>query len=86
MVPDEGGSMPYIGTISVLTFNLINSLAESVNRSNALFWLTVWLTAKGHGPWTTDWGYWSRLSLSFGYRLGGGPQSAGGGSWITDLG
>ena len=33
--------MPYIGTISVLTFNIINTLAESVNRSNALFWLTA---------------------------------------------
>ena len=42
--------MPSRGTTSVLTFNLINILAESVNRSNALFWLTVWLTAKDQGP------------------------------------
>jgi hypothetical protein len=39
-------SMPCSGTIPVLTFNLINILAESANRSNALFWLTVWLTVK----------------------------------------
>ncbi|MDG1216078.1 MAG: hypothetical protein P8N17_08695, partial [Luminiphilus sp.] len=44
------------GTTCVLTFNLINTLAESVNRSNALFWLTVWLTAKDQGPWTMDHG------------------------------
>ena len=49
-------SMPCRGTTYVLTFNLINILAESVNRSNALFWLTVWLTAKDHGPWTVDRG------------------------------
>ena len=38
--------MPSRGTTCVLTFNLINILAESVNRSNALFWLT----AKDRGP------------------------------------
>ena len=62
--------MPYRGTTCVLTFNLINILAESVNRSNALFWLTVWLTAKDRrpidaiqtqrlddlGPWTSKLG------------------------------
>ena len=64
--------MPYKGTISVLTFNLINSLAKEQTRSTALFWLTVWLTAKGQGPWTTDRGYWSRLSVGFVYRSGGG--------------
>ena len=42
--------MPYIGTISVLTFNLINSLEKQKIRSNALFWLTVWLTAEVEAP------------------------------------
>jgi len=57
-------SMPYRGTTCVLTFNLINILAESMNRSNALFWLTVCLTAKVHGPRTTDRGYWA-ISFNF---------------------
>jgi hypothetical protein len=39
-------SMPFKGTTCVLTFNLVNILAESADRSNALFWLTVWLTVK----------------------------------------
>ena len=39
-------SMPFTGTTCVLTFNLINILAESADRSNALFWLTVWPTVK----------------------------------------
>ena len=38
-------SMPCSGTIPVLTFNLDDILAESANRSNALFWLTVKRTA-----------------------------------------
>ena len=42
----DRGSMPCSGTSPVLTFNLINILAESANRSNAVFWLTVWLTVK----------------------------------------
>ena len=42
----DRGSMPCSGTSPVLTFNLINILAESADRSNALFWLTVWLTVK----------------------------------------
>ena len=41
-----GYSLVDYGTSPVLTFNLINILAESENRSNALFWLTVWLTVK----------------------------------------
>ena len=69
--------MPFIGTISVLTFNLINILAESVNRSNALFWLTVWLTAKDRGPWNTDRGYWSRFCVRLGYMSGGGAHKRG---------
>ena len=39
-------SMPFTGTPCVLTFNLINVLAESADGSNALFLLTVWLTVK----------------------------------------
>ena len=46
--------MPFSGTAYVLTFNLINILSESVNRSNSLFLLTFQLTAKVKEPWTTD--------------------------------
>jgi hypothetical protein len=38
--------MPCSGTSPVLTFNLTNTLAESADSSDALFWLTVWLTVK----------------------------------------
>ena len=40
--------MPSQGNTCILTFNLINVCAESVNRSHALFWLT----AKVQGPRT----------------------------------
>ena len=63
--------MPYRGTASALNFNLINILAESVNRSNALFWLTVWLTAKDRGPWTTDRGYCGRFLINIGFDYRG---------------
>ena len=60
------GSTPYPGTIQDLTFNLFSILADNHLLANALFWITVWITDKVHGPWTTDRGYWSRLSLRFG--------------------
>ena len=66
------GSMPYKGTISVLTFNLINSLEKYKTRSNALIWLTVWLTAEVQGQSFQRRGYWSRFCIRFGYRSGGG--------------
>ena len=78
--------MSHTGTILALTFNLINSLVKQQTRSNALFWLTVWLTAEVQGSRLERRGYWSRLSVRFGYLLGGGPQDAGGGPWIADLG
>ena len=49
--------MPDTGTISVLTFNLINSLAKKKTRSNALFWLTVWLAAEVQGSRLERRGY-----------------------------
>ena len=53
----EMGSTPYPGTIQDLTFNLFSILADNRLLANALFWITVWITAKVHGPWTTDRGY-----------------------------
>ena len=58
-------SMPSRGTTCVLTFNLTNILAESVNRSNALFWLT----AKDRGPRIGVTGAVSYFR--FGYLFGG---------------
>ena len=65
------GSTPYPGTIQDLTFNLFSILADNRLLANALFWITVWITAKVHGPWATDRGYWRRLSVRFGCLLGG---------------
>ena len=42
--------MPYSGTIQHLTFNLFSILADQHLSANALFWITVWITATGHGP------------------------------------
>ena len=68
------GSTPYPGTIQDLTFNLFSSLADNRLLANALFWITVWITAKVHRPWTTDRGYWSIFLLRFGCLLGGGAD------------
>ena len=65
------GSTPYPGTIQDLTFNLFSILADNRLLANALFWITVWITAKGHGPWTTDRGYWSRFCIRFGCLVKG---------------
>ena len=46
----EMGSTPYSGTIQDLTFNLFSILADQRLSANALFWITVWITALGHGP------------------------------------
>ena len=57
------GSTPYPGTIQDLTFNLFSILADQRLSANALFWITVWITAMDHGPrakiqaqgpWSTD--------------------------------
>ena len=66
------GSTPYPGTIQDLTFNLFSILADNRLLANALFWITVWITAKVHGPWATDRGYWSIFLLRLGSLLGGG--------------
>jgi hypothetical protein len=55
-----------------------------VNRSNALFWLTVWLTAKDRGPRTGVTGAVPLSDLDF--IDGDGAQDAGGGPWIAGLG
>ena len=66
------GSTPYPGTIQDLTFNLFSILADNRLLANALFWITVWITAKVHGPWT-DRGYWTVCqSDSDGFGDGGG--------------
>jgi hypothetical protein len=65
------GSTPYPGTIQDLTFNLFSILADNRLLANALFWITVWITAKVRGPWTADRGYWSIFLPRFGCLLGG---------------
>ncbi len=52
----EAGSTPYLGTISDLTFNLFSILAHQHLSANALFWITVWITALGRGSWTASRG------------------------------
>ena len=46
------GSTPYSGTIQDLTFNLFSILADRRLSANALFWITVWITAVGRDPGT----------------------------------
>ena len=69
------GSTPYPGTIQDLTFNLFSILADQHLSANALFWITVWITAVGRDPGTElqgssftarasltpDRGYWGKL-------------------------
>ena len=71
----EMGSTPYSGTIQDLTFNLFSILADQYLSANALFWITVWITAVGLDPgtasrgssfaalpsWTPNRGYWEWL-------------------------
>ena len=68
----EMGSTPYPGTIQDLTFNLFSILADNRLLANALFWITVWITAEVQGPWTTDRGYWSTFLLQNNFGRGGG--------------
>ena len=37
--------MPHPGTIQDLTFKLFSTLADRRLSANALFWITVWITA-----------------------------------------
>ena len=48
--------MPYPGTIQDLTFNLFSILANQHLSANALFWITVWITAVGRDPGTASRG------------------------------
>ena len=48
----EMGSTPYSGTIQDLTFNLFSILADRRLSANALFWITVWISAVGRDPGT----------------------------------
>ena len=68
----RGSSTPNPGTIQDLTFNLFSILADQRLSANALFWITVWITALGPDPgaasrgssfaapasWTPNRGYW----------------------------
>ena len=83
----EMGSTPYPGTIQDLTFNLFSILADQRLSANALFWITVWITAVGRDPrtasrgssfaalasWTPDRGYlgWLLNPDRLGSRGGG---------------
>ena len=71
----RGSSTPNPGTIQDLTFNLFSILADQRLSANALFWITVWITALGRvsgtasrgssfaarASWTPDRGYWGWL-------------------------
>ena len=48
----RGSSTPNPGTIQDLTFNLFSTLADRNLSANALFWITVWITATGRDPGT----------------------------------
>ena len=52
----RGSSTPNPGTIQDLTFNLFSILADQRLSANALFWITVWITALGRGPRTASHG------------------------------
>ena len=52
----EMGSTSYPGTIQDLTFNLFSILADQYLSANALFWITVWITAVGRDPRTVSRG------------------------------
>ena len=43
-------STPYTGTIHDLTFDLFSVLADQCLSANALFWITLWITAMDLGP------------------------------------
>ena len=91
------GSTPYPGTIQDLTFNLFSILADQRLSANALFWITVWITALGRGSWasalgssfaaraswTPDWGYlgWL-LDLN---RIGSRGGAHVGGAYASNL-
>ena len=44
------GSTPYPGTMKDVTFNLFSVLTDQRLSANAVFWITVWITAMNHGP------------------------------------
>ena len=72
------GSTPYSGTIQDLTFNLFSILADRRLSANALFWITVWITATGRDPRTASRG------SSFAARASWTPNRGYLG-WLPDL-
>ena len=52
----EKGSTPNLGTIQDLNFDLFSVLAVRYLSANALFWMTVWITASGRGLGTASRG------------------------------
>ena len=48
----RGSSTPNPGTIQGLTFNLFSILTDQHLSANALFWITVWITAVDRDPRT----------------------------------
>ena len=50
------GSTHYPGTIQDLAFNLFSILADQRISANALFWITVWITAVSRDPGTASRG------------------------------
>ena len=72
-------------TNSNINFNFINILDDYHQPANALFWITVWITAQGpstslHGPGLLmQFASQDRLSI-------GGAGLPGGGAWALGLG
>ncbi len=77
MVSRGLSSMPYPGTIQDLTFNLFSTLADQHPTANALFWITVWITAVDLGPSSGD-------SISRFKLLGSRLVDAGPGVTVAD--
>ena len=72
------GSTPYPGTIQDMTFHLFSILADQRLSANALFWITVWITAVGRDPGTE-----SRLKASRPEPRG--RRNGGYWGWLRDL-
>ena len=75
----RGSSTPNPGTIQGLTFNLFSILADQHLSANALFWITVWITALNHGPGTASRGSSFAAAASW---TPTGVTGAGGWIWI----
>ena len=62
---------------------LFSQFMRLTQQTKAQSLSTTLSTAKDHGPWTTDRGYWSRFLISIGVYWRGGATGAGGGPWIA---